>query len=237
MGLPTGVEGKESGKGDESAEETEQKPVVVAPPPVVETVSAPSAASPPADQSSEVSTAQRGEMLLGFPGGRAGDVPKSALSCLHGAQAAGQSSLRGEGTRGRHQGEGTRGRAPGELLPVLSPSNVVQSRRFGSNSWSLSDEALREPNPAPLLAECEATGTNPDQARQEPGDGAEREEARAEVRAHLRDGRQPRQALRDGGEAPSLHPPLRSRPSWVTRARRLPPASTRSDLIPSQGGG
>lgn len=107
MGLPTGVEGKEAGKGDESAEETEQKPVVVAPPPVVETVSAPSAASPPADQSSEVSTAQRGEMLLGFPGGRAGDVPKSALSCLHGAQAAGQSSLRGkapgEGTRGRHQ--------------------------------------------------------------------------------------------------------------------------------------
>lgn len=198
MGLPTGVEGKESGKGDESAEETEQKPVVVAPPPVVETVSAPSAASPPADQSSEVSTAQRGEMLLGFPGGRAGDVPKSALSCLHGAQAAGQSSLRGKGTRGR---------APGELLPVLSPSNVVQSRRFGSNSWSVGDEALREPNPAPLLAECEATGTNPDQARQEPGDGAEREEARAEVRAHLRDGRQPRQALRDGGEAPSLRPP------------------------------
>uniref|UniRef100_A0A8C3HBP8 Interleukin enhancer binding factor 3 n=1 Tax=Chrysemys picta bellii TaxID=8478 RepID=A0A8C3HBP8_CHRPI len=41
MGLPTGVEGKESGKGDESAEETEQKPVVVAPPPVVETISTP----------------------------------------------------------------------------------------------------------------------------------------------------------------------------------------------------
>ncbi|NXY12014.1 ILF3 factor, partial [Pteruthius melanotis] len=37
MGLPTGAEGKDSGKGDESAEETETKPVVVAPPPVVET--------------------------------------------------------------------------------------------------------------------------------------------------------------------------------------------------------
>lgn len=55
MGLPTGVEGKDSGKGDESAEETEQKPVVVAPPPVVETVSTPTAASPPADQTPEVS--------------------------------------------------------------------------------------------------------------------------------------------------------------------------------------
>uniref|UniRef100_A0A8C0BZ75 Interleukin enhancer binding factor 3 n=1 Tax=Buteo japonicus TaxID=224669 RepID=A0A8C0BZ75_9AVES len=53
MGLPTGVEGKESGKGDESAEETEQKPVVVAPPPVVETVSTPTAASPPSDQTPE----------------------------------------------------------------------------------------------------------------------------------------------------------------------------------------
>lgn len=54
MGLPTGVEGKESVKGDESAEETEQKPVVVAPPPVVETVSTPSAASPPSEQTTEV---------------------------------------------------------------------------------------------------------------------------------------------------------------------------------------
>lgn len=79
MGLPTGVEGKESGKGDESAEETEQKPVVVAPPPVVETVSTPSAASPPADQTSEVSTAQRGETPRGFPGVMAGDTPKSTL--------------------------------------------------------------------------------------------------------------------------------------------------------------
>ncbi|NXR62059.1 ILF3 factor, partial [Rhadina sibilatrix] len=53
MGLPTGVEGKDSGKGDESAEETETKPVVVAPPPVVETVSTPTAASPPSDQTPE----------------------------------------------------------------------------------------------------------------------------------------------------------------------------------------
>ncbi|NWR11630.1 ILF3 factor, partial [Paradoxornis webbianus] len=53
MGLPTGVEGKDSGKGDESAEETETKPVVVAPPPVVETVTTPTAASPPADQTPE----------------------------------------------------------------------------------------------------------------------------------------------------------------------------------------
>uniref|UniRef100_A0A8C5JQN1 Interleukin enhancer binding factor 3 n=1 Tax=Junco hyemalis TaxID=40217 RepID=A0A8C5JQN1_JUNHY len=54
MGLPTGVEGKDSSKGDESAEETETKPVVVAPPPVVETVSTPTAASPPSDQTPEV---------------------------------------------------------------------------------------------------------------------------------------------------------------------------------------
>ncbi|KAH0628633.1 hypothetical protein JD844_010012 [Phrynosoma platyrhinos] len=44
MGLPTGVEGRE--RGDESAEETDQKPVPAAAPPVVETVSTPSAASP-----------------------------------------------------------------------------------------------------------------------------------------------------------------------------------------------
>lgn len=67
MGLPTGVEGKDSGKGDESAEETEQKPVVVAPPPVVETVSTPTAASPPADQTPEVSAGGAG-------GGRMGRV-------------------------------------------------------------------------------------------------------------------------------------------------------------------
>ncbi|XP_021239489.1 interleukin enhancer-binding factor 3-like, partial [Numida meleagris] len=62
MGLPTGAEGKESGKGDESAEETEQKPVVVAPPPVVEAVSTPSAASPPSDQTSE-NVKQQGPIL------------------------------------------------------------------------------------------------------------------------------------------------------------------------------
>ncbi|XP_066473884.1 interleukin enhancer-binding factor 3 isoform X4 [Tiliqua scincoides] len=44
MGLPTGVEGRE--RGDESAEETDQKPVAVATPPIVETVCTPSAASP-----------------------------------------------------------------------------------------------------------------------------------------------------------------------------------------------
>ncbi|XP_032533465.1 interleukin enhancer-binding factor 3-like isoform X2 [Chiroxiphia lanceolata] len=62
MGLPTGVEGKDSGKGDESAEETEQKPVVVAPPPVVETVSTPTAASPTADQTPE-NVKQQGPIL------------------------------------------------------------------------------------------------------------------------------------------------------------------------------
>lgn len=44
MGLPTGVEGKE--RGDESAEETDQKPVAVAVPPVVEIICTPNAASP-----------------------------------------------------------------------------------------------------------------------------------------------------------------------------------------------
>ncbi|XP_036255993.1 interleukin enhancer-binding factor 3 isoform X2 [Molothrus aeneus] len=62
MGLPTGVEGKDSGKGDESAEETETKPVVVAPPPVVETVSTPTAASPPSDQTPE-NVKQQGPIL------------------------------------------------------------------------------------------------------------------------------------------------------------------------------
>uniref|UniRef100_A0A4W2E374 Interleukin enhancer binding factor 3 n=1 Tax=Bos indicus x Bos taurus TaxID=30522 RepID=A0A4W2E374_BOBOX len=46
MGLPTGAEGRDSSKGEDSAEETEAKPAVVAPPPVVETVSTPSAAFP-----------------------------------------------------------------------------------------------------------------------------------------------------------------------------------------------
>nr|XP_054509627.1 interleukin enhancer-binding factor 3 [Agelaius phoeniceus] len=62
MGLPTGVEGKDSGKGDESAEETETKPVVVAPPPVVETVATPTAASPPSDQTPE-NVKQQGPIL------------------------------------------------------------------------------------------------------------------------------------------------------------------------------
>ncbi|TRZ09425.1 hypothetical protein HGM15179_017686 [Zosterops borbonicus] len=62
MGLPTGVEGKDSGKGDESAEETETKPVVAPPPPVVETVSTPTAASPPAEQSPE-NVKQQGPIL------------------------------------------------------------------------------------------------------------------------------------------------------------------------------
>lgn len=44
MGLPTGVEGRE--RGDESAEETDQKPVAVAAPPIVEIICTPSAASP-----------------------------------------------------------------------------------------------------------------------------------------------------------------------------------------------
>lgn len=54
MGLPTGAEGRDSSKGEDSAEETEPKPAVVAPPPVVETVSTPSAAFP-ADTTAEVS--------------------------------------------------------------------------------------------------------------------------------------------------------------------------------------
>ncbi|KAM5308548.1 interleukin enhancer-binding factor 3 isoform 4-T6 [Glossophaga mutica] len=44
MGLPTGAEGRDSNKGEDSAEETEAKPAVVAPPPVVEATSTPSAA-------------------------------------------------------------------------------------------------------------------------------------------------------------------------------------------------
>ncbi|XP_065773849.1 interleukin enhancer-binding factor 3 isoform X1 [Muntiacus reevesi] len=46
MGLPTGAEGRDSSKGEDSAEEAEAKPAVVAPPPVVEAVSTPSAAFP-----------------------------------------------------------------------------------------------------------------------------------------------------------------------------------------------
>uniref|UniRef100_A0A6I8N7R3 Interleukin enhancer binding factor 3 n=1 Tax=Ornithorhynchus anatinus TaxID=9258 RepID=A0A6I8N7R3_ORNAN len=62
MGLPTGVEGKEVSKGEDSAEENEQKPVIMAPPPVVEASTAPNAASPPADQASE-NVKQQGPIL------------------------------------------------------------------------------------------------------------------------------------------------------------------------------
>lgn len=55
MGLPTGAEGRDSSKGEDSAEEAEAKPAVVAPPPVVEAVSTPSAAFP-SDPTTEVST-------------------------------------------------------------------------------------------------------------------------------------------------------------------------------------
>ncbi|XP_060037721.1 interleukin enhancer-binding factor 3 isoform X7 [Erinaceus europaeus] len=43
MGLPTGAEGRDSNKGDDSAEEVDAKPAAVAPPPMAEAVSAPSA--------------------------------------------------------------------------------------------------------------------------------------------------------------------------------------------------
>lgn len=65
MGLPTGAEGRDSSKGEDSAEETEAKPAVVAPPPVVEAVSTPSAAFP-SDPTAEVSTG----WVLGCPAGR-----------------------------------------------------------------------------------------------------------------------------------------------------------------------
>lgn len=54
MGLPTGAEGRDSNKGEDSAEETEAKPAVVAPPPVVEAASTPSAAFT-SDPTAEVS--------------------------------------------------------------------------------------------------------------------------------------------------------------------------------------
>uniref|UniRef100_A0A803SR20 Interleukin enhancer binding factor 3 n=1 Tax=Anolis carolinensis TaxID=28377 RepID=A0A803SR20_ANOCA len=58
MGLPTGVEGRE--RGDESAEETDQKPAAAATPPIVETLCTPSAASP-SEQSENVK--QQGPIL------------------------------------------------------------------------------------------------------------------------------------------------------------------------------
>ncbi|KAM4855745.1 interleukin enhancer-binding factor 3 isoform X7 [Ictidomys tridecemlineatus] len=57
MGLPTGAEGRDSSKGEDSAEETDAKPAVAAPPPVVEAVSAPSAAFP------SDATAEQGPIL------------------------------------------------------------------------------------------------------------------------------------------------------------------------------
>lgn len=62
MGLPTGVEGRE--RGDESAEETDQKPVAVTAPPVVETVCTPSAASP--SEQSEVNIALHISWVMGM---------------------------------------------------------------------------------------------------------------------------------------------------------------------------
>ncbi|XP_006898908.1 PREDICTED: interleukin enhancer-binding factor 3 [Elephantulus edwardii] len=61
MGLPTGAEGRDSSKGEDSAEETEAKPAVVAPPPVVEAVSTPSAAFP-SDSTAE-NVKQQGPIL------------------------------------------------------------------------------------------------------------------------------------------------------------------------------
>ena len=55
LGLPTGAEGRDSSKGEDSAEETEAKPAVVAPPPVVEAASTPSTTFP-SDPTAEVST-------------------------------------------------------------------------------------------------------------------------------------------------------------------------------------
>ncbi|XP_051011963.1 interleukin enhancer-binding factor 3 isoform X6 [Acomys russatus] len=46
MGLPTGAEGRDSSKGEDSAEESDGKPAVVAPPPVVEAVSNPTSVFP-----------------------------------------------------------------------------------------------------------------------------------------------------------------------------------------------
>ncbi|XP_054960079.2 interleukin enhancer-binding factor 3 isoform X4 [Pan paniscus] len=57
MGLPTGAEGRDSSKGEDSAEETEAKPAVVAPAPVVEAVSTPSVAFP------SDATAEQGPIL------------------------------------------------------------------------------------------------------------------------------------------------------------------------------
>ncbi|XP_074240733.1 interleukin enhancer-binding factor 3 isoform X6 [Saimiri boliviensis] len=57
MGLPTGAEGRDLSKGEDSAEETEAKPAVVAPAPVVEAVSTPSAAFP------SDATAEQGPIL------------------------------------------------------------------------------------------------------------------------------------------------------------------------------
>lgn len=61
MGLPTGAEGRDSSKGDDSAEETDTKPAVVAPPPVLETTSTPSTTFP-SDPTSE-NTQQQGPIL------------------------------------------------------------------------------------------------------------------------------------------------------------------------------
>lgn len=63
MGLPTGAEGRDSSKGDDSAEESDTKPAVVAPPPVLEAASTPSTTFP-SDPTSEVS-AVGGELGLG----------------------------------------------------------------------------------------------------------------------------------------------------------------------------
>lgn len=67
MGLPTGTEGRDSSKGEDSAEETEAKPAVVAPPPVVEAVSTPSATFA-SDPTAEVSPWWALECPIGWSG-------------------------------------------------------------------------------------------------------------------------------------------------------------------------
>lgn len=105
-----------------------------------------------------------------------------------------------------------------ELRPAVTPIEMTAATTGTANADSTDAAEVQRPPPvcqletitcmksAPLnalishfLSGCSPAGTNPHETRQKPCDGVEREAPRPEVRTHLWDRRQPRQALRHGG--------------------------------------
>lgn len=144
---------------------------------------------------------------LGFLGEVSGGHPRKRLLATGRFNGPALSSV---GVTKQFEGEKHRA----SLSQPCPPLKRSRARLLGAIPSPLATKPREKP--ASLLSECETTGTNSDEARQESRDGAEREEARAEIRADFGDGRQPRQALRDGGEVASLPSLCAFHPTSVT---------------------